>query len=237
MLWRPSEGGGGGGGGGGVALPPAAGKAAPAAVRCGSALGEKQLHAPTCLCVLSPAPFFRALRKWVCMLYRHSLTASSEPVEALVSSLLWEAPMPAPGHISVQLGLGGEQMTFERPELSRELPEPPLPLGALLHALEPRQVLSLFRGALFEHRVLFVASNLSQLTAAAEALLSLLWPLRWQGIYIPLLPGLLVEVLQSPVPFVIGIHASTFASACRALPPMLPPDAFVANLDEGTRSS
>ena len=93
MLWRPSEGGGGGGGGGGVALPPAAGKAAPAAVRCGSALGEKQLHAPTCLCVLSPAPFFRGLRKWLCMLYRHSLTASTEPVEALVSSLLWEARM------------------------------------------------------------------------------------------------------------------------------------------------
>jgi len=74
------------------------------------------------------------------MLYRHSLTACGVPLEAVVTALLWEAPLPPPGHIAVRIELGGESMTFARPNPSRELPDTTLPLGALLHALEPPQV-------------------------------------------------------------------------------------------------
>lgn len=201
---------------------------------CPSVGEGRTLHAPTCLCVLSRTPCFGGLRKWLCMVYRHSLTAADVPVEALITSLLWEAPLPPPGHIVVRIGIGGEHMAFERPAPARELPETSLPLGALLDALQPPQLLTLFTATLLEHKVLLVSSRLSQLTAAAETFLALLWPLCWQGVYIPLLPGLLVEVLQSPVPFICGVHTSTHDAAARALPSLLPQDAFIANLDDGT---
>jgi len=57
------------------------------------------------------------------------------------SALLWEALLPPPGHIAVRIELGGESMTFARVNPSRELPDTTLPLGALLHALEPSQVI------------------------------------------------------------------------------------------------
>ena len=52
----------------------------------------------------------------------------------------------------------------------------------------------------------------SQLTAAAETLLALLWPVGWLNVYVPLLPRSLIDVLGSPVPFLLGLHVQV--SAC-----------------------
>lgn len=41
----------------------------------------------------------------------------------------------------------------------------------------------------------------------ADALCSLLFPFYWQHIYIPLLPAKLLDYLQAPVPFLVGVQA------------------------------
>ena len=71
----------------------------------------------------------------------------------------------------------------------------------------------------------------SQLAAVAEALCCLLWPFRWQGVFIPLLPVQMVEIMQSPVPFLLGVHPDVLAAA--ELNGLVPPDAIVARFDEG----
>ncbi|EKU20485.1 denn domain-containing protein 4b, partial [Nannochloropsis gaditana CCMP526] len=85
-----------------------------------------------------------------------------------------------------------------------EVPLPPQPTaqepaahGSLLlptplHLLEPRQHPHHFR-----HHAL--------LTPIAEALLSLLFPLVWQGAYIPVMPLAMVDILEAPVPFFVGL--------------------------------
>ena len=183
------------------------------------------------LCVLSAYPFFKALRAWLCGLYRTSLTASSAPLEAHVASLLWECPLPPPGHIAVSIQVADETVTFSRPEPSAELPLAQLRLGALLGELPTRAALAVFGAACREHKLVLVSSYVSKLTAAAEALNALLWPMRWQGVYVPLLPDMMLDFLQSPVPFLLGIHADAYAAA-RALA-ILPDDAVVVDLDEG----
>ena len=193
--------------------------------------GGDALYTPKVLCVLSAYPFFRALRAFLCGLYRTSLTASSAPLEAHVASLLWECPLPPPGHIAVSIQVADETVTFSRPEPSAELPLAQLRLGALLGELPTRAALAVFGAACREHKLVLVSSYVSKLTAAAEALNALLWPMRWQGVYVPLLPDLMLDFLQSPVPFLLGIHADAYAAA-RALA-ILPDDAVVVDLDEG----
>lgn len=48
------------------------------------------------------------------------------------------------------------------------------------------------------------------LTAVAEAIVSLLFPFKWQCPYIPLCPLGLAEVLHAPVPYLIGVDSRFF---------------------------
>lgn len=50
----------------------------------------------------------------------------------------------------------------------------------------------------------------STLTAVAEAVVTLLFPFKWQCPYIPLCPLGLSEVLHAPLPFLIGVDSRFF---------------------------
>lgn len=41
---------------------------------------------------------------------------------------------------------------------------------------------------------------------ASRAILELLWPLTWAGIYIPVLPARLIQALDAPCPYIVGIE-------------------------------
>lgn len=45
-------------------------------------------------------------------------------------------------------------------------------------------------------------------TVPCQALLSFIYPFCWQGAYIPVLPKAMFWTLQSPIPFLGGVHAS-----------------------------
>jgi hypothetical protein len=47
------------------------------------------------------------------------------------------------------------------------------------------------------------------LTPVAEALTSFLFPLTWQGMYVPVLPSNMVDILDAPVPFLVGFAGKT----------------------------
>lgn len=62
-------------------------------------------------------------------------------------------------------------------------------------------------------QILFHSSQLSLLTAAAEVSCALMYPLQWPHVYIPVLPRGLVQVLQAPMPFIIGLPTDRYVSA------------------------
>jgi hypothetical protein len=53
----------------------------------------------------------------------------------------------------------------------------------------------------------FHSSNLSILTPIQESLVSFLFPFVWQGVYIPVLDHNLLDVLDAPVPIIVGFHS------------------------------
>ena len=191
-------------------------------------INGRGVYAPTALCVLSRHPFLSSLRHWLCELYRHSLSSTDVPLERLIASLLWESPLPRPT-VSVSVSLGREEVLFARHAPASELPIRELRMSALLHALTPAEITKLFAAACVEHKIILVSHFTSQLTPAAEALLSLLWPLSWLNVYIPVLPLSLIDVLGSPVPYLLGCHTDTFEAA--AVAGVLPDDAVVVRLD------
>lgn len=67
-------------------------------------------------------------------------------------------------------------------------------------------VVTLAQVILSEGKIIFLSSYLGMLTLASESFLYLLFPLYWQGVYIPILPSALMTCLQAPVPYIIGVE-------------------------------
>lgn len=59
-----------------------------------------------------------------------------------------------------------------------------------------------------EQRVLFKSRAYSRLSDACRALSALMFPFKYAHVYIPLLPAVLAEVLNTPTPFLMGVHSS-----------------------------
>lgn len=66
----------------------------------------------------------------------------------------------------------------------------------------------LWAALVMEKRILLRASSYTALTVAAEGASGLIWPLRWIHVYIPVLPYSLVDYIEAPTPFLIGLHTS-----------------------------
>lgn len=60
--------------------------------------------------------------------------------------------------------------------------------------------------ALTESRIIFLSSHTSMLYLATRALVDLLFPLEWTGVLIPVLPARLIQALEAPCPYIVGIE-------------------------------
>ncbi|CAG5101990.1 Similar to DENND2B: DENN domain-containing protein 2B (Homo sapiens) [Cotesia congregata] len=83
-------------------------------------------------------------------------------------------------------------------------------MSQLFDAVSNKVLIFLFGTLLLERRVVLVCEKLSKLSSCVEALQSLLYPFNWPHTFIPVLPDIpeLSEILQAPLPFVIGILKS-----------------------------
>eukprot|EP01112_Ceratiomyxa_fruticulosa_P010740 TRINITY_DN2856_c0_g2_i1.p1 TRINITY_DN2856_c0_g2~~TRINITY_DN2856_c0_g2_i1.p1 ORF type:complete len:706 (-),score=158.77 TRINITY_DN2856_c0_g2_i1:106-2223(-) len=67
--------------------------------------------------------------------------------------------------------------------------------------------LRIFAASLQECKIVFVVDNLNLLSSALLSMIPLLYPFVWQGIYVPILPIPLQELLDAPVPFLVGVQS------------------------------
>ncbi|KAK4469477.1 hypothetical protein MN116_007025 [Schistosoma mekongi] len=66
---------------------------------------------------------------------------------------------------------------------------------------------------LLERSLLFCSKRLTKLTACVLTAVSLLYPIQWAHSFYPLIPDKVLGVLESPVPFVAGIHICNLEKA------------------------
>mmetsp|Transcript_25967 Transcript_25967/g.61089 ORF Transcript_25967/g.61089 Transcript_25967/m.61089 type:complete len:1004 (+) Transcript_25967:97-3108(+) len=184
---------------------------------------------PKSLVILSHYPFFEAqsiaLRE---LFYTVQSGSSPIPFERYVAHLVDDIPLPGSGvgkypkgkHTVVEWSSWISQATssgtklpptirLERPPPNR-LPLFNVSMEPLFRTLSLSNILVLWATLLQEGQVVLACSNgdtTALLTPIAEALLTLLFPLEWQGIYIPVLPNedSVLDVLEAPVPYLIGL--------------------------------
>lgn len=154
-----------------------------------------------------------------------------QPLERYVCNLCVEAPSPITSMTQVEISIRDLRL-YARREAINEIPgSRNTDLYALFRCLTVPNVITLFEYALSESRVILLSSHTAMLHLACSALTSLLYPLQWTGILIPVLPSRLLTTLEAPCPYIAGVER-------RFEKLELPDDDFcLVDLDENTIES
>jgi len=63
----------------------------------------------------------------------------------------------------------------------------------------------IFASMLYERRIIFTSKKLYRLSACVQSANSVIYPMNWQHIFIPVLPMALMDYLLAPMPYLIGV--------------------------------
>ncbi|KAK0653360.1 DENN domain-containing protein [Lasiodiplodia hormozganensis] len=155
------------------------------------------------------------LRAVVVPMYQDSLLripASSprigmwQPLERYVVNLCAEALSPMSSITQVELAVRELRM-YARKEAANELPgSRNTDIYALFRSLSIQNIVTLFEYVLSEGRIILLSSHTSMLHLASAAITHLLYPFKWAGVFIPVLPVRLIQALEAPCPYIVGIE-------------------------------
>ncbi|MCD7467426.1 hypothetical protein HAX54_004847 [Datura stramonium] len=78
--------------------------------------------------------------------------------------------------------------------------------ATICRSLSIETVLALITGVLLEKQVVIVCPNLGVLSAVVLSLIPIIRPFQWQSLFLPILPGKMLDFLDAPVPFIVGLQ-------------------------------
>jgi hypothetical protein len=191
---------------------------------CTVLLFHESPTAPRALCLLGRWPFFGAGGAALGALLR---LASSPPlahaaarVARAAAALLQCLPLPPAGRLVVRGAIGPVQLVLRRPAPNRRLSPLHVRRGLrLLAAALPADALLAAWGALLlERQVVVACSALSALAPCTFALQACCYPFKWRHTFVPVLPAPLMPVLESPLPFLVGLPAELLFPVRAPLP-------------------
>jgi len=165
---------------------------------------------PRTLLVVSHCPFIYTLKRWLGMLYALSLSPSTIPVERIIAHLCLRMPVPHAGGPALALFAqpGMEPIVFKMPP-ENGLPLLDVPLTSLVTCLSAENILSCFALLLLEEKVVMYSRSAALVVEVMESLRALLFPFDWQSCYISRLNLSLLEALEFPGAYLIGVHDDT----------------------------
>ncbi|XP_042242649.1 uncharacterized protein LOC121879914 isoform X2 [Homarus americanus] len=171
-------------------------------------------HAPgaeTALVLLSHLPWHETFYK---LLNHLSEMMSSDRTSDMASCLqnIYKSPVPHPGsEITVPYG----DSKFFVAQCPNHLKLPTIPenrnLSEYYNAVDTNNMIIIFASMLYERRIIMMSKRLSRLSACVQAANSVIYPMQWQHIFIPVLPQHLLDYLLAPMPFLIGVNTLLLA--------------------------
>lgn len=78
--------------------------------------------------------------------------------------------------------------------------------ATICRVLSLESVLAFFTGVLLEKQVVVVCPNLGVLSAIVLSVIPMIRPFEWQSLFLPILPERMLDFLDAPVPFIVGVQ-------------------------------
>lgn len=195
---------------------------------------SKRLWVPIAVCMTSQLPIVGAMEVMLlrCCEALSSMTGPADRHRFLedIASLVINYQRPIPGVVSCCLPfLHGEPLTLALPPLGGL---PPLPHGSsitLVCRLLGANGINYFLAALFtECKILIHSHDVTSLAMVAEVMTALMYPFQWALPYIPVLPLAMMEFIEAPLSYLLGVPTSSL----KLVKPSVLDDVVVIDLDK-----
>ncbi|KAL5212660.1 hypothetical protein ABZP36_023507 [Zizania latifolia] len=79
-------------------------------------------------------------------------------------------------------------------------------VASICGCLRLEHVMTLFAATLLEKQIVIACSNLGILSASVLSIIPLIRPYQWQSLLIPVLPNDMLDFLDAPVPYIVGVQ-------------------------------
>ena len=172
--------------------------------------GDEALVETKCLCVITKIPLHATIELLLKELYRNGLREFvSLGQEGMVLKEVWAKLSSLPCSPSCPVHA---MLPFGRACLNLEFAIPAdYCAWGMRHIqsivdLNPSILVTLFKALLLECKIMLRSASNATLSNVAEALCDFLYPLKWQHIYIPILPEQLIEYVEAPTPYLMGVN-------------------------------
>nr|XP_022319345.1 myotubularin-related protein 13-like isoform X2 [Crassostrea virginica] len=186
------------------------------------------MYSPKCLVLVSRLDYFETFKNCLGIIYTAYVDKLDVQLEVLVGNILGCVQVPPPGGPQVRFSIGAGDRQALQPPVSATVPSSRNVTALLFQQLGIQNVLTLFCAALTDHKILFHSQSYSRLTDACQAINILQYPLKYSYVYVPILPAPLYEVLNTPTPFIAGVHSSLADDTADLV------DVIVVDLDGGS---
>ncbi len=162
-----------------------------------------------------------------------SATLADKMFHRDIMNLIMNFQSPIPGVINCSIPF----LTGDGDRLLMSLPPknglPPLPHGAAVASVcrlvGADGLTALLAGVLTECKILIHSADVANLAMVAEVITALIYPFEFQLPYVPVIPLSLMEVLEAPVSYFVGVPTCNM----KYIDPSILLDVVVIDLDNG----
>ncbi|KAL5105641.1 C-myc promoter-binding protein [Taenia crassiceps] len=177
-----------------------------------SRIGDRVLGVTKTLCLVSRFNFGNGLKPFLDFLHSRCFSSKGQsiPLERYLAFILREIPFPDHRSPSIIVDLDAYHMRLQIPYGNYLPSSSGEPYASLLHCLGSELTLQLMVQLLTEQKLLFVSVLPDLLVDIIQQLITLIHPLRWVLVYIPLIHMRCIHVIQSPSPYLIGVDSRFF---------------------------
>jgi len=172
--------------------------------------GRGREKTPRVIAIVTSNPWHRFFFDSLVVIERMTREGGWDKTEKILSELA-NSPIPLPGH-SIVLKLPSRRHASSHTQNEVALTRPPLDspvkdvdVSMLFAKMGVGNILSVFAAVLAEKRCLFIAKDPATVSQCVQAMAALIHPLKWQHIFIPILPRSMMSYVCAPMPFFIGV--------------------------------
>lgn len=165
---------------------------------------------PICICIVSKYPMIKTFTSILQKLNAKASHFLNYPLESYIKYLVNSIPAPPRGFHKLAFHIFDSDIIEIIPPAPNALPLCDINFYPLAKSLNPENIVRALNYILLERPIIFISTNIETLGPALECILALIYPFKYQMIYIPVLPLKLIDVLQVSCPFIIGIQRQLF---------------------------
>ena len=177
---------------------------------------KKYVYIPHCICLISQYPYFSQMEKCLESIMVTLKTnsnkekVSNDIIAYIITYLVQSIPSPYL-NTSISFVIPNCSDLIEiNPCFYQELNLLGFNPSSLLETLSINNFIVLIKLLLLEQKILFISDDYDNLTKVSLNLISLLYPLTWIHIYIPIITEKMLKYLQSFLPFFSGMHRTLY---------------------------